>query len=135
MLTKAILLAALSAAAYANSVPIFGTYPGWIQGGGQAGIEIEIFFDYLCADSKANYPIVKEMLGTQMDNGMTVFDAVTLKLSSFPLDYHVHSWQVAQLLPYFLDEAIEGVDDLNEYLDYGFAQQDTVLGLTGMSQD
>ena len=95
MFYQAVSLAAIAGLCAANSVPIFGTYPGWIQGGGKTNIEIEIFFDYLCADSKANYPIVKQMLQTPVDSDETVLDNVTLKLSSFPLDYHVHSWQVA----------------------------------------
>ena len=40
----------------ANSVPIYGTYPGWIQGGNLANIEVEIFIDYLCYDTRVNYP-------------------------------------------------------------------------------
>ena len=79
-------------AAISNSVPIFGTYPGWIQGGNLANIEVEIFFDYLCSDAKAAYPNLVEALDTVVEDDITVMDAITLKLSSFPLDYHVHSW-------------------------------------------
>ena len=63
-------------------------------------------------------------------------DAVTLKMSSFPLDYHIHSWQVAQVLPYLLDLCSEGTScQMNEYLEYGFAMQDTVLGKSMMGKD
>ena len=84
--------AALAAVASANSVPIFGTYPGWIQGGGIASIELEFFIDFLCADTKANYPNVKAALETEVAPGVTVKDGLTVKVSNFPLDYHVHSW-------------------------------------------
>lgn len=84
--------ALIASVAAANSVPIFGTYPGWVQGGNEANIEVEIFMDYLCADSKANYPLVKAAMETEIESGFTVLDAITLKVSSFPLDYHLHSW-------------------------------------------
>ena len=51
-------MALIASMAAANSVPIFGTYPGWIQGGGEANIEVEIFMDFLCSDAKAAYPQV-----------------------------------------------------------------------------
>ena len=136
MRTQAINLAVLAGVTSANSVPIFGTYPGWVQGGGKANVEVEIFFDYLCADSKANYPIVEAMLNEEIAPGLSVFDGITLKLSSFPLDYHIHSWQVAQILPYLLDLCSEGTScKMNDYLDLGFAQQDQVLSMSGYSKD
>ena len=43
---------------------------------------------------------------------------------------------MAQLLPYFLDLCSEGSECLmDDYMAYGFEQQDTVLGLTNMSKD
>ena len=59
MFKQALTVAAVAGLASANSVPIFGTYPGWVQGGNKLNIDIEIFMDYLCADSKANYSIVQ----------------------------------------------------------------------------
>ena len=65
-------------------------------------------------------------------------DEITLKMSNFPLDYHLWSWQVAQVLPYLLDKCIDDEANcalLNEYQAYGFAEQNTVLGQTNMSKD
>ena len=95
MFGKALVVAACTAGyTAANSVPIYGTYPGWIQGGGQANIEVEIFMDFLCSDAKAAYQPFVDALNTPVSAGSdtTVLDAITLKVSSFPLDYRIHSW-------------------------------------------
>lgn len=36
-------------AAYDNSVPIYGTYPGWELGGNKTGIQVQFFMDLLCS--------------------------------------------------------------------------------------
>ena len=33
-----------------NSVPVYGTYPGWVVGEGRTGISVEIFLDLMCSD-------------------------------------------------------------------------------------
>jgi hypothetical protein len=43
-------LIATSAMAFSNSIPIYGTYPGWTDGLGLAKIEISFFLDLLCSD-------------------------------------------------------------------------------------
>ena len=111
-----------------NSVPIFGSYPGWTQGGNRRNIEVEIFFDYLCADTKAKYPYTIEAIQGGDGSGAPWLDDIDLRLSAFPLDYHIHSWQVAQVLPYLLDLCSQGGQCLmNEYLDFGLDRQPTVL--------
>ena len=45
-----IVAAAAAACVSANSTPIFGSYPGWTEGAGAVGINIELFEDYLCGD-------------------------------------------------------------------------------------
>ena len=92
MFGTTIFAAVIAALASANSVPIFGTYPGWIQGGNKANIEVEIFFDYLCYDTRVNFPYTLAALSTEVEKGVTMMDNITLKMSSFPLDYHIHSW-------------------------------------------
>ena len=87
-----IFAAALAGLVASNSVPIFGTYPGWIQGGNKLNIEVEIFIDLLCYDSMVAYPQVKAALETNVADGITGMEAISLRISSFPLDYHVHSW-------------------------------------------
>lgn len=43
----------LFAAAYGitNNVPVYGAYPGWIDGSGRTGISVEIYMDLLCSAS------------------------------------------------------------------------------------
>ena len=112
--------AALFAAASANSVPIFGTYPGWLQGEGKASIQIELFEDYLCSDCLDLNPVVEELMATSWLDG-TVADQVTVGTTIFPLPYHVHAYQVAQLVPYFMDLCAAGQVCLsNEYKDFTY---------------
>ena len=48
---KTIFVSALiSAAALANSIPIFSRYPGWKVGVPRTGITVELFIDLLCSD-------------------------------------------------------------------------------------
>ena len=56
---KTFALGMLVAAATANDIPIYGNYPGWKEGGLAKGIEVEIFYDLLCSDSKAANPVVE----------------------------------------------------------------------------
>ncbi len=63
----------LTTLAAANSVPIYGTYPGWVVGEGRTGINVEIHLDLMCSDSAANNPIWNEVLATPWLDG-TVAD-------------------------------------------------------------
>lgn len=50
---KTVFAAALAALASANSIPIYGYYPGFVQGGNKLDISIEMFYDSICTDSAA----------------------------------------------------------------------------------
>ena len=118
-------VAALSAVTYAysgNSTPIYGTYPGWLEGSNSKNIQIELFEDYLCSDCKALNPVFEEFLDTAFLDG-TVRDAVTVGLTPFPLPYHVHTYQVNQLVSYFMDLCVSGKGCYsNEYKDFAYEQ-------------
>ena len=124
---KPFALSAIVATAAANSIPIYGNYPGWVEGNNGKGISLEIFYDLLCSDSKAANPVVEQMLATEW-LGATVQDQITVAITPFPLPYHNHTWQVNQLVPYFDDlcqkttgEVTEGPDcSINEYKDFAF---------------
>jgi len=66
MFKSTVLLASLHGLAAArfgnNSVPIYGTYPGYSVGKGATGIEVELFFDYLCSACQSENPIMEEVL-------------------------------------------------------------------------
>jgi len=57
----------------ANSVPVYGTYPGWTVGEGRTGISVEIFLDLLCSDCQGENPVWNELLATPWLDG-TVAD-------------------------------------------------------------
>ena len=74
-----------------NSVPVFGTYPGWVQGEGRTGISVEIFLDLMCSSCQAENPVWNELLDTAWLDG-TVRDQVTWHYTPFPLPYHTHTF-------------------------------------------
>lgn len=98
--------ALLSTLTLANSVPIYGSYPGWITGSGAAGINVELVIDLLCADCMRGNSVWNEVLSTSFLDGV-VSDHVFWAYSPFPLSYHVHAFQVAQMVPYFQALCIE----------------------------
>ena len=129
--------AATAALAAANGTPIYGSYPGWVEGGGKTGINIEVYFDFLCSACLAENPIWEETL-TQEWLGGTVLDQLNVAYTPFPLPYHIHSWQVGQLVPYFNDLCTTdstqcGLND--QYKDFSFKMQPTVLGMTDTSEE
>lgn len=75
----------------ANSVPIYGTYPGWVQGEGRTGIVVEIYIDLMCSVSAAVNPAWEATLDTPWLDG-TVRDQVYWTYTVFPLPYHVHAF-------------------------------------------
>lgn len=62
--TFASTLAATAAALNPNSTPIYGTYPGWVEGSGKAQIDLELFEDFLCSDCLAMNPTIEALMTT-----------------------------------------------------------------------
>ena len=120
----------------ANSTPIFGSYPGWTEGKDQANIQIELFEDYLCGDCMRFNPIWEAVLATEWMDG-TVSDYIKVGTTPYPLGYHVHSYQVAQMVPYFMNfcESADVCTISAAYKDFCFENVDTILGMTTTSQD
>lgn len=60
-----------------------------------------------------------------------------MRYTPFPLPYHVHAYQVNQLVPYFMDLCISDSTKCfnNEYRDFSYANLDTVLSMKDTSQD
>ena len=73
MLSLYLSMLATFAAAFQNSVPIYGSYPGWKIGNGKAGITIELHIDLLCVDSKGLDLVLRSLLETEWLDG-TVYD-------------------------------------------------------------
>ena len=88
-----------AANAFSNSVPVYGSYPGWVVGSGRTGISVEIYLDLLCSACQGENPVWNELLATPWLDG-TVADQVFWHYTNFPLPYHTHSFQVGQVVPY-----------------------------------
>ena len=139
---KSFALTMLATSVAANSIPIYGNYPGWVEGQDGKNISVEIFYDLLCSDSKAANPTVEKLLATEW-LGATVFDQITVAYTPFPLPYHNHTWQVNQLVPFFDDlcakskgEVTEGDNCvLDKYKDFAFENQEWALGETDMNKN
>ncbi len=133
---KTLFAASLAAIASANSVPIYGYYPGFVQGGNKLNISIEMFYDALCDGSAAQNTVMNSLL-TTMWHGAPVFDQISLKITYFPLPYHYHTYQVTELVPYFMDLCVTSPSTclFNQYKDYAFANVQSVLALTNLGRN
>jgi len=128
---KSFALAALAAtaSAYSNSVPIYGTYPGWVKGGNRTGIELSFFEDMLCSGCENQNDIFNQVLDTAWLDG-TVRDQVLVKTTPIVLPYHVHSFQVTQVVPLLMDMCTDDAskcDLLDQYLDYTLTNHSSIL--------
>ena len=111
---------ALFAASASASAPVYGTYPGWVLGENRVGINVEIVIDFMCSDSAANNPIWEATLASPWLDG-TVQDQVYWAYSPLALPYHVHTWQVGQVLPYLQELCAEQNNCLmNDYKNFCF---------------
>ena len=119
-----------------NSVPIFGTFPGYIEGSAASGITVNLIYDYMCSDCLAENPVIEELMKAEFQDG-TVSDYIQFTYTSFPLPYHVHAYQVNQLVPFFMDLCIESASTCfnDSYRDFSFANQSTILGMKDTSQN
>jgi len=128
--------AMMAAVAAANDTPIYGSYPGYTNGNGKTGIEIELFFDYLCSACQAENPIVEQLLQQEW-LGSTVEDQIFVRYTPFPLPYHTHAYQVNQLVPYFMDLCIADSTKCfnNEYRDFSYDNLSSVLSMKDTSKD
>ena len=85
-------------------VPIPTHTPGWQIGNPNADIEIRFFYDLLCPGSKASHYQFKTVL--EMDSttpGKKWKDVLNVKVTPIVLPYHLHAYQVTQVVPYLFD--------------------------------
>lgn len=76
------------------NVPIASSLDGFVYGGNSTFdwnqlVVIEAFYDLMCPYSKANWPILKEVVAHYND-------AVKVVVHTFPLPYHPQAFRVAQ---------------------------------------
>ena len=70
--------------------------PGWVMEGTTGKIEVRLFVDLLCSDSKNAHEVWKELLEKDSPKeGKKYKDLITLRITPFPLPYKVHSYSLA----------------------------------------
>lgn len=101
----------------AAQVPIpMGGYDGFLQGARTAPIQLEAFFDLLCPDCKAAWPVMKELMQRYGK------DTLGFTLHTFPLPYHHNAFYANQGVHVV---AQNRSDLIWNYVDMMFAQQDS----------
>ena len=131
----ATLLASTQASHFAgNSVPLQQHQAGWNLGNENSDIELVMFYDLICSASAATDKMLTEVLGSTHSNGKTYREQLNFQVSAFPLPYHLHSLQVAQVVPY-LDMLCENNMGCHhaEYASYSLENLDSILALTDHS--
>jgi len=90
---------------WVEGAPIQRVPPGWQMGTGGADVKIRVFLDLLCPYSRDAYGVFKELLPKDSPvKGKTYADLIDLKVNVFVLPYHIHSYQLAQIVPYIEDQ-------------------------------
>lgn len=93
-------------------------------------------YDACCTDSMAQNEVMNQLLTTQW-HGAPVFDQIKLSITYLSLPYHLHSYQVTELVPYFMDNCVADPTNclFNQYKDFAFANVNTNLSLTNLGRN
>ena len=84
---------ALIGATHANNVPIMKTVPGYQLATQGSDIEVRVFYDLLCPDSRDAHAVWASLLTEPSPiEGMTYQEWLSLKVTPFVLPYHLHSF-------------------------------------------
>ena len=76
-----------------NPVPVMPTLPGWRVGSPDGEIDVRVFYDLFCPDSRDAHYVWKDVLSQQAPvKGKTYGDLVNMRVTPFVLPYHVHSF-------------------------------------------
>lgn len=117
MKTILIFAALISVVMCEQIVPVPIRTPGVIVlGPTNATFQLEVFFDLQCPDSKAAWPILKQVIKDVQDYG------VSLRVHSFPLPFHNQAYLFARGLSFLHLNAT--TQDVFDYIDYSFEIQD-----------
>ena len=76
-----------------NPVPVMGTLPGWQVATHGAQIDIRMFYDLFCPDSRDTHYALKDLMTQQSPvAGKTYKDIMDMRVSPYVLPYHLHSF-------------------------------------------
>eukprot|EP01118_Nematostelium_gracile_P008679 TRINITY_DN2876_c0_g1_i1.p1 TRINITY_DN2876_c0_g1~~TRINITY_DN2876_c0_g1_i1.p1 ORF type:complete len:220 (+),score=53.73 TRINITY_DN2876_c0_g1_i1:52-660(+) len=106
--------------------PIPTTYPGHVTGNANGNVVFEFFFDHLCPDSAASWPVIKQVI--------QAYPNIKFILHVFPLPYHRNAFYAAQAG--LVIENSLGSDGFWKYVDAVFNNQpdyynDATANVTG----
>ena len=88
-------LAVTTVAAWSNSVPIENKLPAWQLGNPQGEVDINIFYDVLCPDSRDTHATWEKLFKEDSPvSGKTYGDLVNMRVTPYVLPYHLHSFQI-----------------------------------------
>jgi hypothetical protein len=125
-----------ASADFGNDPPVPGRRPVWYTGHWKSGVEIEVVYDLMCADSAALNPEFQKFLDMPWLDS-TVRDQVQLSYTFLPLPYHHGVWIPHLIVPYILDvchaDATKCI--FQEYMEYCFDHQGDILDAKDTSQD
>ncbi|XP_062506770.1 uncharacterized protein LOC134183292 [Corticium candelabrum] len=108
-------------------VPVPSHVPGFViqNGSESAHVVIDAFYDLLCPDSKANWPILQKVMDHYKDD-------VRVRLVLFPLPYHHHAFFTAFAAQIFLTHHSSAYE---QFVSLIFEHQDELLsGGVNMTQ-
>ena len=94
MKTAAIALVGTTAATLVpNNVPVQSTMPGWHLGTKGADLEVRLFYDVFCPDSRDSHYVWKELLEEDSPvAGKKYKEIIDMQITTFVLPYHLHSF-------------------------------------------
>ena len=98
-ITLALFLSTASAGA-----PVQNRLPGWHLGTNGGQVDIRIFYDLLCPDSKDAHYVWKGLLDEESPvPGKTYSQLLDMKITAWPLPYHAHTYEITRGIAYLND--------------------------------
>mmetsp|Transcript_32481 Transcript_32481/g.49702 ORF Transcript_32481/g.49702 Transcript_32481/m.49702 type:complete len:223 (-) Transcript_32481:18-686(-) len=118
---KFLLLSASAALAEAfnNHIPILAKLPAWQRGNPEGELDIQVFYDPLCPgsrDASRSWDAIADKESPVA--GKTYAELANFRVSLSVLPYHLHAYQMTQLYYYFFQQKAEGLDLLQDYLEF-----------------
>ena len=99
---------------------------------------MNIFYDMGCPDSRDAYYLWKSLLPQDSHiAGKKYSDLINMRVSSFVLPYHIHSWAATKVLPYLQDLCAQDSTKcfMNTYSELCWDHWNTTLGDKDLSQN
>ena len=124
--------------AISNNVPIIKSVPGYQLGTKGSDVEVRVFYDLLCPDSKDAHDVWKELLPQASPiEGQSYEEFLSLKVTPFVLPYHLYSFQLTQVVPYLQDLCAQDPKNcpyVDQYVEYCLDNLSDIVGKSDISE-